>query len=65
MYEELRSHGHNQFILNKLSKVDADYNYETASDENVFKTSSHIRVNFDEFATEVKKVGLNIKNHVE
>lgn len=65
LYEQLRSRGHNQFILNKLNKVDAEYNYERYSELDVFKTSSNIQVNFNEFALKIAKVGIEFKNHAE
>lgn len=33
-----------KFIMNKISKIDSEYNYETGTDENVFKTTTHAMV---------------------
>lgn len=42
IYDQIKKNDQNNFILNKLSKVDSDYDYENATDENVFKTSTEM-----------------------
>lgn len=65
LYEELKREGHNQFILNRLEKIDSEFNYERASDTNVFRTASETEVNLDIYKVQVKKLGIEFKNHAE
>lgn len=52
-YQESKMEGYKKFILNKIANVDTDYDYENALDSNVFKISSHIQVDLNEYEVDI------------
>lgn len=51
--------------MNKLEKIDSEFNYETLKEENIFWISTKISINLDKFKTVVKKIGVEIWNYVQ
>lgn len=54
-----------KFVLNKLSKIDTDINYENAKDINVFKMSSYSNVDLNTFDVKVNYSGVDFRVHVK
>ena len=60
-YESERAEALEQFIMNKISKIDSEYDYELNNNDNVFKTATITEVNLDEYWIKVHTHGIEFR----
>jgi len=63
-YVRDRQIGYVNFIKNKLHFVDVEYDYDTADENDLFKTNSRIIVDLENFATKMRSNGVDITKHL-
>ena len=63
-YVRDRHVGYVNFIKNKLHFTDVEYDYETATEDDLFKTNSHDIVDLENFVTKIRGHGVNIEKHL-
>lgn len=64
-YEEDRQRGYVNFVKNKILNIDTEYDYENGDDSDIFKTSTNIIIDLENFKTRVAAPGLDLTKHSE
>ena len=62
-YEEDRQRGYVNFVKNKILNIDTEYDYESGDDSDIFKTSTNIIVDLENFRTRVVSPGIDVTKH--
>lgn len=62
-YEEDRQRGYVNFVKNKILNIDTEYDYESGDDSDIFKTSTNIIVDLENFRTRVMSPGIDVTKH--
>ena len=63
--EEDRQKGYVNFVRNKISNFDTEYDYENGDDSDIFKTSTNVIVDLENFKTKIASPGLDLVKHIE
>lgn len=64
-YEEDRQRGYVNFVKNKIINFDTEYDYENGDDSDIFKTSTNIIIDLENYKTRVASPGIDIVKHSE
>lgn len=64
-YEEDRQRGYVNFVKNKILNIDTEYDYENGDDSDIFKTSTNIIIDLENYRTRVLAPGIDITKHSE
>jgi len=63
--EEDRQQGYINFVKTKIFNFDTEYDYENGDDSDIFKTSSNVIVDLENFSTRVTSPGIDFIKHAE
>lgn len=64
-YEDDRQRGYVNFVKNKIINFDTEYDYENGDDSDIFKTSTNIIIDLENYKTRVLAPGVDIVKHSE
>lgn len=64
-YEEDRQRGYVNFVKNKILNIDTEYDYENGDDSDIFKTSTNIIIDLENYKTRVASPGIDLTKHSE
>lgn len=64
-YEEDRQRGYVNFVKNKILNIDTEYDYENGDDADIFKTSTNVIVDLENFKTRVNAPGIDLVKHAD
>ena len=62
-YEEDRQRGYVNFVKNKILNIDTEYDYENGDDSDIFKTSTNIIIDLENYRTRVLSPGVDLTKH--
>lgn len=62
-YEEDRQRGYVNFVKNKILNIDTEYDYENGDDSDIFKTSTNVIIDLENFRTRVLSPGIDVTKH--
>lgn len=63
-YVKDRQQNYVNFVKNKLHFIDVEYDFENADENDLFKTSSRIIVELEDFSTKIRSHGVDISKHL-
>lgn len=63
--EEDRQRGYVNFVKNKIINFDTEYDYENGDDSDIFKTSTNIIVDLENYKTRINSPGIDLTKHLE
>lgn len=63
--EEDRQQGYINFVKTKIFNFDTEYDYENGDDSDIFKTSSNIIIDLENYTTKVMSPGVDVIKHAE
>jgi len=63
--EEDRQRGYVNFVKNKIINFDTEYDYENGDDSDIFKTSTNIIVDLENYKTRINSPGIDLVKHLE
>ncbi len=64
-YEDLKQESYKNFIRNRLHYLDSEYDYEQEDSNDIFKTSSHIIVDLENYKTIYETKGIHLDKNLE
>ena len=64
-YEKDRQKGYVNFIKNKLHYFDVEYDFESADEDDIFKTNTKVVIDLENYDSVFGPVGINVDKHAE